>query len=84
MTDWRFKTPTAEEHVDLRTPTEPLTNRELLARCAEHFEFLRRVAMASGPVKRNGVRVNKMTVIADECRAAQVWIAAHLAVVPDG
>lgn len=56
-----------------------LTDRDMLARVAEHFTFLRRVALSGGPIKRNGIRVSKWHVIVDECQEARAQVLAHLA-----
>lgn len=65
--------------IGLRTPARPLTDRELLAMCAEHFDFLRRCAIASGRIKHNGIPVPKWRVVAEECTVAQLRVLQHLA-----
>jgi hypothetical protein len=67
----------------ITTAADGLTDRELLAQCAELFEYLRRLALAGGAIKRNGVRVNKLKAIADEAREGRLWIEKHLAASGD-
>jgi hypothetical protein len=60
-------------------PWSDLTDTELLTMLADEFELIRRIALAGGPVKCNGVRIPKGRAIALECQMARERILSHLA-----
>ena len=66
---------------DLHCPIRwgDLTDTELLTMLAEHFELIRRLALAEQPIKCNGVRIPKARAIALECKLARERILSHLA-----
>jgi len=60
------------------TTDSKTTDRALLAKTAEHFAFLKRIAESSGPIKCQGKIVGKWQTVANECQAAHDQIMEHL------
>lgn len=56
-----------------------MSDREMLAMVAEHFEFLRRLAATGGPLRANGKIVPKWRAVAYECQVARERVLLHLA-----
>jgi hypothetical protein len=54
-----------------------MTDLELLAQAEAQFERLRRVALTTGMVTRDGVRIPRAQAIADECEVMRDRIKLH-------
>ncbi len=53
------------------------TDRDFLIKLAEHFSFLKRLAISPGPLKCNGEKIGKWRAVAIECDAARKQILEH-------
>lgn len=57
-----------------------MTDRDLIKACLEQFTLINRLALANGPIKKNGTaKVSKYEAISDECSAAVSALERHVA-----